>query len=54
MAAGVLNLHLLAILVQQFSEMCGQKLVHYAARRRIEDLDSSLTVAEDNSMLTHP
>jgi hypothetical protein len=33
--------------------MCGQKLVHNAPRRRIEDLNSSLVVAENNSMLTN-
>jgi hypothetical protein len=33
--------------------MCGQKLVHHAPRGRIEDLNSSLVVAENNSMLTH-
>jgi len=32
--------------------MSSQKLVDYTSRRRIEDLDSSLVMAENDSVLT--
>jgi hypothetical protein len=32
--------------------MSSQKLVHYTAWRRMEDLDSSLVMAENDSVLT--
>ena len=39
-------------LVQKFVKMSSQKLVDYTAWRRIEDLDSSLVMAENDSVLT--
>jgi hypothetical protein len=39
-------------LVQKFVKMSCQKLVDYTAWRRIEDLDSSLVMAENDSVLT--
>jgi hypothetical protein len=39
-------------LVQKLVKMSSQKLVDYTSRRRIEDLDSSLVMAENDSVLT--
>jgi hypothetical protein len=39
-------------LAQEFAKMSRQKLVNDTAWRRIEDLDSSLVMAENDSVLT--
>jgi hypothetical protein len=40
-------------LAEQFAEMSSQKLVDYTAWRRIEDLDSSLVMTENDSMFAN-